>query len=348
MPPGQMYRVDDGSPGALAGEAVAVLGYGRLGRSAALNLRDSGVKVRIGNRSDTYADQARAEGFEVVPLTVAAGDDIVWILLPDEVIPDMFATEVAPALRPGAAVVFGSGYSLAFGLARPPPTVDVLLVAPRMDGISTRSRYQAGEGFWVCVGVEADRSGRARQRMLGLAEGIGGRAGAVEMSAAKEAALDLFIEQTIGPLLGTAIMVAFEVGQEAGIAPEALVLEMYMSGEMEGVFRSFRERGFLRAAEDHGPTALFGGLARMLELDRAEMAARFRSVLEDIRSGAFAGRFQEEAGRGYPVLGVARAMIDGPSPISAAEERLRHLTAPARLAADGSGGASAQSSPSRP
>ena len=343
----ELSPVSRGTDGALAGETVAVLGYGHLGRSAALNLRDSGANVRIGNREDAYAQQARADGFEVVPLAVASADDIVWVLLPDEVIPEVFAAEVAPALRPGAAVAFGSGYSLAFGLARPPETVDVLLVAPRMDGAAARVRYRSGEGFWVCVGIEADRSGRARQRMRGLAAGIGAHAGAVEMSAAKEAILDLFIEQTVGPLLGTAIMVAFEVGLQAGIAAEALVLEMYMSGEMETVFRSFRERGFLRAADDHGPTALFGGLTRTLELDRAEIAARFRGILEDIQSGAFARRFQDEAARGYPMLDVARAMIDGPSPISAAEERLRNLTATASDGAGPPGGSQPLGSPTR-
>jgi ketol-acid reductoisomerase len=164
--------------------------------------------------------------------------------------------------------------------------------------------------------------------MLGLAEALGALAsGAVEMSAADEATLDLFIEQTIGPLLGTAIMIAFEVGREAGIAPEALVLEMYMSGEMETVFRSFRETGFFRASEDHGPTAVFGGITRTLELDRAEIAARFRAVLEDIRSGGFARRFQDEARNGYPMLAIAQAMMRGASPISEAEERLRRMAA---------------------
>lgn len=328
-----VYRAADAPPGALAGEAVAVLGYGHLGRAVALNLRDSGVKVRVGNRPDEYADQARADGLEVVPLAVAAADDVVWVLLPDEVIPEVFGREVIPALRAGGAVAFGSGYGLAFGLVRPPETVDVLLVAPRMSGVSARRRYQAGEGFWACVGVEADRSGRARQRMLGLADALGAlAAGAVEMSAATEATLDLFIEQTIGPLLGTAIMVAFEVGREAGIAPEALVLEMYMSGEMETVFRSFRETGFFRASEDHGPTAVFGGIMRALEIDRAEMAARFKGVLEDIRSGEFARRFQDEARNGYPMLAMARAMMHGASPISEAEERLRRMAArPATL-----------------
>jgi ketol-acid reductoisomerase len=325
--PVRVYRAADAPERSLAGESVTVIGYGNLGRSAALNLRDSGVKVQIGNREDEYAARARAEGFEVAPITMAAAAaDIVFVLLPDEVIPEIFPREIAPALRPGSAIAFGSGYSLAFGLIRPPDTVDVLLVAPRMAGSSARSRYLAGQGFWACVGVEADRSERAQQRMLGLADALGVlRAGAVEMSAAVEASLDLFVEQTVGSLLGMAVMIAFDVGREAGIPAEALVMEMYMSGEMEVVFKSFRESGFFRSSEEHGPTAVFGGLTRTLEMDREAMAKSFRTILEDIRSGAFARRFQDEARQGYPVLDVARAMIHGPSPITDAEERLRSL-----------------------
>ena len=314
----KVYRAADAPERSLAGESVAVIGYGNLGRSAALNLRDSGVKVQIGNREDEYAARARAEGFEVAPIARAAAEDIVFVLLPDEVIPEIFPREIAPALRPGSAIAFGSGYSLAFGLIRPPDTVDVLLVAPRMAGSAARTRYLAGAGFWACVGVEADRSERAQQRMLGLADALGVlRAGAVEMSAAVEASLDLFVEQTMGSLLGMAIMIAFDVGREAGIPAEALVMEMYMSGEMEVVFKSFRESGFFRSSEEHGPTAVFGGLTRTLEMDREAMAKSFRTVLDDIRS--------DEARQGYPMLDVARAMMHGPSPITDAEERLRSL-----------------------
>jgi ketol-acid reductoisomerase len=324
----KVYRASDAPPQGLAGEIVGVLGYGNLGRTAALNLRDSGAKVRIGNREDEYAGRARAEGFEVLPLQVAAAEDIVFLLLPDEVIPSVFADQVAPGLRAGSAIAFASGYSLAYGLICPPDTVDVLLVAPRMAGVSARARYGAGDGFWACVGVEADRSGRAQQRMLALSEAFGVlRVGAIEMSATAEAALDLFVEQSVGALLGMAIMTAFEVGREAGIPDEALVMEMYMSGEMEEVFRSFREAGFFRSSEDHGPTAVFGGLTRTLEMDREAMMSSFRSILEDIRSGGFARRFQEEAASGYPMLDVAKSMMHGPSPITDAEERIRQLLA---------------------
>jgi ketol-acid reductoisomerase len=324
--PVRVYRATDAPPGALAGEAVAVLGYGHLGRTAALNLRDSGAKIRVGNRDDAYAEQARSEGFEVVPIATAAADDVVYVLLPDEVIPTVFDAMIAPALRPGSAIAFGSGYSLAFDLVHPPAGIDVLLVAPRMAGTTARARYLDGHGFWACVGVEADASGRAQQRMLGLADGLGVlRAGAVQMTAKVEATLDLFIEQSVGAVLGMAMMMAFEVAREAGVPAEALVLEMYMSGEMEAVFQSFRETGFFRASEDHGPTAVFGGITRSLEMDREEMSERFRRVLEDIRSGGFARRFQDEASNGYPMLEFARAMMHGGSPMSEAEDRIRHL-----------------------
>jgi len=325
----KVYGAADAPSRGLAGEAVAVLGYGYMGRTAALNLRDSGVKVRIGNRDDEYAARAHAEGFEVVPIATAASDDIVFVLLPDEVIPSVFATDIAPVLRAGSAIAFASGYGLTFGLVEPPDSVDVLLIAPRMAGESARARFLRGEGFWACVGVEADRSGHAQQRMLGLAEALGVlRAGAVEMSAKQEATLDLFIEQTVGAVMGQAMMIAFEVARGAGIPPEALVLEMYMSGEMETVFQSFRDTGFFRASESHGSTALFGGITRTLEMDHAAMAESFRSVLEDIKSGGFARRFQEEQRNGYPMLAIARDMMHRASAITEAEDHVRSITPP--------------------
>ena len=322
----RFYNASDAPATPLEGERVSVLGYGNLGRTVALNLRDSGVNVRIGNVDDAYAKQAADEGFEVVSLADAAADDVVFILLPDEVIPEAFADPIAAALKPGAAIAFGSGYNLAYDLIAPPDGVDVLLVAPRMAGETARERFQAGKGFWAYIGVEKDASGKARQRMLGLAAGMGvlrPGAGALEMTAEMEATIDLYIEQTVGPLLGAAIMIAFEVGREGGIPPEALVLEMYMSGEFETVFGAFREQGFYAASEVHGPTALFGGMIRTMELDKGPITESFAAVLKDIRSGNFAKRFQDERASGYPMLEMAKGMIHADSPIAAAEASVR-------------------------
>jgi ketol-acid reductoisomerase len=324
----RFYSSKDVPPRALEGDRVAVVGYGNLGRTVALNLRDSGTSVVVGNRDDEYAARARTEGFEVLSVEAASKADVVFVLLPDEVIPEAFADTIAPALRSGAAVAFGSGYTLAYDLVTVPDGVDVLLVAPRMAGETARERFERGQGFWAYLNVERDASGKAERRMLGLAAGMGclmdaQGAGALAMDAKMEALLDLYIEQTVGPLLGAAIMTAFEVGRAEGIPAEALVLEMYMSGEFETVFQAFREHGFFKASDAHGPTALYGGMMRTLELERGPLIERFRRVLEEIRRGDFARRFQEERAQGYPTLAAARLMIEADSPQSRAEAAVK-------------------------
>jgi len=308
----------------LAGETVAVLGYGNLGRTVALNLRDSGVTVIVGNRDDEYAEQARGEGFDVRSVAEASKADVVFVLLPDEVIPEVFPAEIGPYVRDGAALAFGSGYTLAYDLITPSDQSDVLLVAPRMAGETARQRFEKGDGFWAYVGVERDASGKAEARMLGLAAGIGAlRQGAMLMSAEMEATIDLFIEQTVGPVLGAAIMLAHSVGVAAGIPGPALCLEMYMNGEFETVFQSFREQGFFAASEAHGPTALFGGMIRTMELDRGAMTKMFESVIADIKSGGFAEKFQAERAAGYPMLAMARSISSDASPQALDEQVVR-------------------------
>lgn len=313
------FTTKDAPPGALDDERVAVLGYGNLGRALTLNLRDAGVaSLVVGNVADEYADQARADGFTVLPIAEAtAASDVMLVLLPDEVIPEVFAEAIAPHLSPGAAIVFASGYTLAYGLIEPPEDLDVLLLAPRMGGELARERFLEGRGFFAYVSVEQDASGKARERLLGIAHAVGVlHAGALELDARREADLDLLIEQTLGAAVGVAIMSAFSLGVEAGIPPEAMVLEMYMSGEMETVFRAFREKGFYRASNTHGPTALYGGYLRTMELMQSDLVERFRQTLETIRSGEFARWFQAERETGYPTLSVAQSMSAEESPVT--------------------------------
>jgi ketol-acid reductoisomerase len=326
----RIFTTKDASPRALDGQRVAVIGYGNLGRTAALNLRDSGVQqLVVGNIPDDYADQARADGFAVLPIGSAVSNaDIVLVLLPDEIIPEVFAAEIAPELAPGSALVYASGYTLAYGLVPSLPDADVLLLAPRMGGEYARERYLRQEGFFAYISVEQDASGTAWERVLGLAAALGVlQAGALQLDARQEADLDLFVEQTVGAALGVAILSAFSLGVEAGIPPEAMVMEMYMSGEMETVFQAFRDKGFFRASDAHGPTALYGGFVRTMALMQTDLAATFRQTLEEIQRGDFARQFQAEREAGYPTLTLAQSMTAGQDstaqPIAQAEEQLR-------------------------
>ena len=323
----RFFTERDADPAVLDGHRVAVIGYGALGRSVALNLRDSGVDVVIGNIADAYRAQAAADGFAPVsPGQAAARADEVLVLLPDEVIPGCFRRHIVPRLRPGAAVCFASGYGLAYGLVAPPPTADVLLFAPRMSGTLTRQLYVSGQGFYSCVSVEADVSGRAWPRLLALAAAAGSlRRGAVELPAAKEALLDLLIEQTFGVYLGLGLQMAFRVGVEAGLPAEALVLELYMSGEMSRTIEGFATDGFFGSLGSHGMTALYGGFIRTGEVDSEGVERVFRAVLDDISSGGFAERFQRELADGYPTVRAIRQLIGGDNLISAAEARVRAL-----------------------
>ena len=324
----RFFTSQDVPLGALDGQRIAILGYGHLGRPFALNLRDAGVKdLLIGNIADAYADQARKDGFDVQSLAQAsAAADIVLVLLSDEIIPEVYTGVIAPALRPETAIVFASGYTLAYGLISPAANLDVLLLAPRMAGENARQRFLNQQGFFAYISVEQDASGMAWQRLLGLSEGVGVlRAGAMELDARREADIDLFIEQSLGAVLGVAIMQAFAIGEEAGIPAEALVMEMYMSQEMEMVWRSFRQEGFFRASSVHGPTALYGGFIRTMQFVQSGLAETFTQILAEIQSGEFAQKFQAEREAGYPQLAIAEAMSMEDSPISLAEGRLRCL-----------------------
>ncbi len=318
------YRESDVPPDALSGLCVAIVGYGNLGRSMALNLRDSGVAVRVGNQKDAYRELAESDSFTAHDIAEAVGGaDLVYVLLPDEIIPKAFEAEIAPNLGDGSAVCFASGYVLAFGLIDPPPRVDVLLLAPRMLGADVRRAYTEGGGYWSYVAVERDTTGAAQHRLLGLAAAVGAlRRGALELPASQEARLDLFVEQGFGSWLGTALQLAFEVGVQHGLPPEALVLELYMSGEMASTFRTFAEKGFLRSVLGHGYVATFGGFQGTLGVSREIILAHIEKIFDDIDSGRFASQLQEEQDGGYPTVAVIRSFLAGENPMTEAELRV--------------------------
>ena len=166
----KIYHDDDADLGVLRDQTVAVIGYGNQGRSQALNLRDSGVKVIIGNIQDSARTAAMADDFSVLSIADACAQaDIAVLLIPDEIMPAVAEKHVIPNLETGNLLVFASGYNVAFDLITIPPHIDVALVAPRMIGVGVRETYVGGNGFPSFVGVHHDASGNATARMLAIA-----------------------------------------------------------------------------------------------------------------------------------------------------------------------------------
>ena len=332
----RVFYEKDADVAVLNGKTVAAIGYGNQGRAQALNLRDSGVRVVVGNIDDPYADTARADGFTPVPIAeaVAAGD-IVMILIPDEVQQAVYEESIARQLKQGAVLCFASGYNVRFGLIQPPASVDTIMVAPRTIGRQVRVAFEGGGGVNADVDVHHDASGQAWAVTLALAKAIGcTRAGAFHTSFAVEAELDLFAEQGLWPALFDCLLAAYEVLGESGYPPEAAALEIYASGEAADIFRAMSQRGFFEQMRYHSPTSQYGTLTRRKDAtgDSAALRERMRSALRYIREGGFAREWKDEEHAGYPRFERLRREAFE-HPINQADREVRELLKPGAVTA---------------
>jgi ketol-acid reductoisomerase len=321
-----IYHDEDADTGILHGHRVAILGYGNQGSAQARNLRDSGVEVIVGNIDDAYRRQALADGFEVLPIADAsARADFLFLLTPDEVMPEVYAQHVAPHLQAGDLLNFAHGYNVAFELITPPASVDVVMIAPRMIGAGVRDAYRAGSGFASFVGVHHDATGNAKARMLALAKALGStRGGCLEMSLRDEATLDLFTEQAFGPAFGRVLMTAIDTLVEAGYPPEAVLMELYLSGELAYSFQKLRELGALKQHELHSHTSQYGTISRSpryFDLG-PPLQEKMRETLEEIRSGAFAREWSTNREEKLELIAMAR-QIQATLPMTVWEEEAR-------------------------
>lgn len=187
------YTDKDADLSVLKGKVVATIGYGNQGRAQSLNLRDSGITVVIGNADDSYAEQALADGFEVLPIAEAVRrGDIIPLLIPDEVQSRVYEVDIAPNLRSGQVLDFAHGYNISYGLISPPSDVDVIMMAPRMIGVNVRRAFEMGGGVPAFVDVWQDASGHAQEIALAFAKGVGAtRAGVMQVTFKQETELDL-------------------------------------------------------------------------------------------------------------------------------------------------------------
>jgi ketol-acid reductoisomerase len=278
----------------LDGRSVSVIGYGNQGRSWALNLRDSGVDVTVCVRADSTRDQAEADGFTAADLDSASAADVVCILIPDDAIP-----KLALEPRTEALVIVASGYTLAFDRIR--LKCDVGLIAPRMLGPEVRRCYEEGVGFITAFGVHQDVTGHARERVLAVNKAIGGlKQGAIEMTAHQEAVLDLAVEQALSPALRRVSISFTQVMLEQGIPLEAILTELFLSGEVERTYRLMRLEGYAAQMEHHSPTSQYGQLSRADAFEHLDLAAKMREIVDCIASGRFADEWDAERDSGFP------------------------------------------------
>ena len=299
-----VYYEDDADIRVLQGKTIGVIGYGSLGRPVALNLRDSGLDVLVGLEDDESFAIVDADHVRHTSIGRAARESsVILMMVPDEVMPQVYLDPVSPHLSKGDTLIFASGYNVAFGYIEPPPFIDVGMVAPRTIGAAVRERYLNGEGFYSFVSAGQDASGRIWETVLALALGIGSlQAGAVEITMEQEAELDLFMQQAILPAFHHIMLTAARLLLERGYPPEAAMLDLYISGELNDYLTRAASSGLLHALRLSSLTGQFGIFSRLERFNELKLERLMEITLDEIRDGDFSKEWAKEYADGYPRL----------------------------------------------
>lgn len=306
-----MYYEGDANPALIARRKVAVLGFGSQGHAHAMNLKDSGVDVVVGLRDGSArANRAAEAGLKVVdPAAAADWADVIMVLVPDQVQPELYDEVIAPNLNPGDLLLFAHGFSIRFGYITPPPDVDVAMIAPKGPGHLVRRQFVEGSGVPALIAVHQDATGEAKAVALSYAHGIGGtRAGVIETTFSDEAETDLFGEQVI--LCGgidSMIRAAFETLTEAGYAEEMAYFEVLH--ELKLIVDLLYEGGISWMRHSVSDTAEYGDITRGPRIVTDGTKTEMRKILDEIQSGEFAREWMAEYRAGTPNLLAARAAV---------------------------------------
>jgi len=279
---------------------IAVIGYGSQGFAQANNLRDSGCNVTVGLRPDSSSwSKAEQVGLTVLPVAQAAAEaDLVMMLVPDELAPDIYARDVAESITPGKYLAFSHGFSIHYKFIEAPDDANVFMVAPKGPGHLVRHEYQRGAGVPCLLAVDQDPSGNTREIGLAYASAIGGgRAGIIETTFREETETDLFGEQAVlcGGLTSL-IKAGFDTLVEAGYSPEMAYFECLH--EMKLIVDLVYEGGISEMRYSISNTAQYGDMTRGPQVINDETRRRMQSLLAEIQSGAFARDWMKESRSG--------------------------------------------------
>ncbi|WCM29297.1 ketol-acid reductoisomerase [Sphingomonas sp. QA11] len=305
----RVYYDRDADLNLITNKKIAIVGYGSQGHAHAQNLRDSGVKeVAIALRpGSATAKKAEDAGFKVMTnAEAAAWADITMILAPDEHQAAIYADDLHPNLKQGAAIAFAHGLNVHFALIEPRADLDVIMIAPKGPGHTVRSEYVRGGGVPCLIAIDQDRSGNAHDIALAYASGVGGgRSGIIETNFREECETDLFGEQAVlcGGLTHL-IQAGFETLVEAGYAPEMAYFECLH--EVKLIVDLMYEGGIANMRYSISNTAEYGDITTGPRIITAETKAEMKRVLADIQGGRFVKNFVLDNRAGQPELKAAR------------------------------------------
>jgi len=309
------YHDQDADLSLIQAKKVAIIGYGSQGHAHALNLKDSGVEVKVGLRpTSPGVAKAKSVGLDVVSVAEAAKwADVIMVLVPDQTASKVYHADIEPNLSEksadgsGKTLMFAHGFNIRFRTITPPAGVDVSLVAPKAPGHRVREVFTEGGGVPALVAVEQDGSGHALAQALSYAKGIGcTRAGVLETTFTEETETDLFGEQAV-LCGGTAALVkaGFEVLTEAGYQPELAYFEVLH--ELKLIVDLMYRGGLEYMRHSISDTAEWGDYVAGPRIVTAEVKANMVKLLDEIRDGSFAKKFIEENETGRKVFESNRA-----------------------------------------
>src|SRR6059036_1894639 len=299
----RVYYDRDADVNLIKGKNIVVVGYGSQGHAHALNLKDSGVKeVRVALRAGSAtAKKAENAGLKVMtPTEAAKWADLVMVLTPDELQAKLYAEDLAPNMKQGAALAFAHGLNIHFKLIEPRPDLDVLMVAPKGPGHTVRSEYMRGGGVPCLVAVAQNASGNALELGLSYASAIGGgRSGIIETNFREECETDLFGEQVVlcGGLTAL-IQAGYETLVEAGYAPEMAYFECLH--EVKLIVDLIYQGGIANMRYSISTTAKYGDVTRGPRIITDETKQEMKRILEEIQSGRFAKEWMLECQANRP------------------------------------------------
>jgi len=322
----EIFYDDNADLSIIQGKKVGVIGFGSQGHAHALNLRDSGVEVRVGLREGSKsAAKAQEEGLTTGTVAeVAEWADLIMILTPDQDQRKVFTESIQPHLTEGKALAFAHGFNIRFGYIEVPAGVDVLLIAPKAPGHTVRREFVAGRGIPDIVAVEQDATGSAWDLALAYAKGIGGtRAGVIKTTFTEETETDLFGEQAV--LCGGMshlVQAGFETLSEAGYQPEIAYFEVLH--ELKLIVDLMWEGGIAKQRWSISDTAEFGDYVSGPRVVTDETKANMKAILADIQSGAFAKRFIDDQDNGATEFKELRAK-EATHPIETVGRDLRKM-----------------------